>query len=110
MPLHAETIPSIIAPSYQPSNQDPPPTSPASISSTTPSDDETLRPSARSSRPKLGSRKSSGTMIIPRDQPPETQHPELDAGDVRAMSPRRSSEEVDRLGEAARGELIAQAQ
>jgi len=34
---------------------------------------------------------------------------EYDEGDVRAMSPRRSSEEVDRLSEAARRAMIEQA-
>jgi len=38
----------------------------------------------------------------------ETDH-EYDEGDVRAMSPRRSSEEIDRLSEAARGAMIEQA-
>ena len=48
-------------------------------------------------------------MIVPRDQPQETVDNEIDEGDVRAMSPRRSSQEVDRLGEAARRDMIEQA-
>ncbi|KAK0751861.1 hypothetical protein B0T18DRAFT_317493 [Schizothecium vesticola] len=57
-------------------------------------------------RPRLPSRKSSGTMIIHRDS--------VDAGpvdlplgpdDVRSMSPRRTSEDIETLGKAARQEL-----
>ncbi|KAK3393321.1 hypothetical protein B0H63DRAFT_443576 [Podospora didyma] len=57
-------------------------------------------------RPGLPSRKSSGTMIVPRDS--------LDVGpiemkvgpdDVRAMSPRRTSEDIENLGKEAREEL-----
>jgi hypothetical protein len=57
-------------------------------------------------RPRLPSRKSSGTMIIHRDS--------VDAGpvdlplgpdDVRSMSPRRTSEDIETLGKAAREEL-----
>jgi short coiled-coil protein len=45
------------------------------------------------------SREESRTMVD--DQPAP--------GDVRSMSPRRSSEELDRLGEEARRDLMAQA-
>lgn len=58
-------------------------------------------------RPRLPSRKSSGTIIVPRDsvdaiEPAETR---LDPGDVRAMSPRRTSEDLENLGREARDEL-----
>ncbi len=57
-------------------------------------------------RPKLPSRKSSGTMIVPRDSlavgPVEIQ---IGPDDVRAMSPRRTSEDIQALGEEAREEL-----
>lgn len=57
-------------------------------------------------RPKLPSRKSSGTMIVPRDSsavgPVETQ---VGPDDVRAMSPRRTSEDIQALGQEAREEL-----
>lgn len=61
----------------------------------------------RLQRPKLGSRKSSGTIIVPRD----CEHIELtdenyDENDARTMSPRRNSEEIERLGEDARQALI----
>lgn len=57
-------------------------------------------------RPPLTSRKSSGTLIVPRDSnqvgPVPTQ---LEPGDVRAMSPRRTSEDLENMGREAREEL-----
>ncbi|KAJ4394758.1 hypothetical protein N0V93_003978 [Gnomoniopsis smithogilvyi] len=58
-------------------------------------------------RPRLPSRKSSGTIIVPREsvdavEPTETW---LDPRDVRAMSPRRTSEDLEALGREARDEL-----
>ncbi|TPX16211.1 uncharacterized protein E0L32_004206 [Thyridium curvatum] len=57
-------------------------------------------------RPRLPSRKSSGTIIVPRDSdavgPVETR---LEPGDVRAMSPRRTSEDIESIGREARDEL-----
>ncbi|KAK4249450.1 hypothetical protein VTI28DRAFT_2466 [Corynascus sepedonium] len=57
-------------------------------------------------RPQLPSRKSSGTMIVPRDST-EVGPVDLHAGpdDVRAMSPRRTSEDIQTLGKEAREEL-----
>lgn len=61
-------------------------------------------------RPRLGSRKSSGTIIIPRDSPQvELKEEEYDDGDARTMSPRRSSEEIEKMGQEARQALIEQA-
>ncbi|CAJ2500888.1 Uu.00g037410.m01.CDS01 [Anthostomella pinea] len=57
-------------------------------------------------RPRLHSRKSSGTLIVPRDSflvgPSE---PDWEPDDVRAMSPRRTSEDLENLGREAREEL-----
>ncbi|KAF2965159.1 hypothetical protein GQX73_g8435 [Xylaria multiplex] len=57
-------------------------------------------------RPRLVTRKSSGTLIVPRDStevgPVEY---EYEADDVRAMSPRRTSEDLENLGREAREEL-----
>lgn len=64
---------------------------------------------ARINRPKIGSRKSSGTMIVSRDSATTVVEPDFDENDVRTMSPRRNSEEVDKLGEEARKDLIEQA-
>ncbi|KAK4098562.1 hypothetical protein N658DRAFT_431684 [Parathielavia hyrcaniae] len=55
-------------------------------------------------RPKLPSRKSSGTMIVPRDST-EVGPVEMRADDIRAMSPRRTSEDIQTLGKEARAEL-----
>lgn len=57
-------------------------------------------------RPGLPSRRSSGTMIVPRDSV-EVGPIELEVGpnDVRAMSPRRSSQDLEVLGREARQEL-----
>lgn len=63
----------------------------------------------RISRPKIGSRKSSGTMIVSRESATTVVDPDFDEGDVRTMSPRRNSAEVDKLGEEARRDLIEQA-
>lgn len=66
--------------------------------------DPTLQP-----RPRLGSRKSSGTIIIPRDSPNvemKEEEEEYDDGDARTMSPRRSSEEIEKMGQDARQALI----
>lgn len=48
-------------------------------------------------------------MIVSREYNNTAVDDEIEEGDVRTMSPRRSSEEVDRLGEAARRDLIEQA-
>ena len=57
-------------------------------------------------RPRLPSRKSSGPLVVPRDSsavgPVES---EFGPDDVRAMSPRRTSEDIDRMGKAAREEM-----
>lgn len=67
-----------------------------------PKSDSTLQ-----ARPRLGSRKSSGTIIIPRDSPNvEMKEEEYDDGDARTMSPRRSSEEIEKMGQDAREALI----
>lgn len=48
-------------------------------------------------------------MIVPREQAERIVAEDIDEGDVRSMSPRRNSAEVDKLGEAARRDLIEQA-
>ncbi|KAF2100866.1 hypothetical protein NA57DRAFT_37104 [Rhizodiscina lignyota] len=65
---------------------------------------------ARLSRPKMGSRKSSGTIIIPRESPyVELEEEEYDENDARTMSPRRTSEEIEQMGKEARQRLVEQA-
>jgi hypothetical protein len=65
------------------------------------------KPHQKMQRPKLHTRKSSGTIIVPRDDPNvEVRDEHYDEGDARTMSPRRSSEEVERLEEGARQTMI----
>jgi short coiled-coil protein len=57
-------------------------------------------------RPRLPSRKSSGPLVVPRDSSavgPIDSH--FGPDDVRAMSPRRTSEDIDRMGKEARDEM-----
>ncbi|EPE06978.1 bZIP transcription factor [Ophiostoma piceae UAMH 11346] len=58
-------------------------------------------------RPRLPNRKSSGTIIVPRDSEEASRPIEtiLDPGDVRAMSPRRTSEDLEQLGRQTRDEV-----
>lgn len=58
-------------------------------------------------RPRLPSRQSSGTIIVPRDSvnAGESTDTWLDSRDVRTMSPRRTSEDIEALGREARDEL-----
>ncbi|KAF2494045.1 hypothetical protein BU16DRAFT_463961 [Lophium mytilinum] len=73
-------------------------------------DNDARSDSSKLQRPKLGSRKSSGTIIIPRDSPHvELKEEEYDESDARTMSPRRSSEEIEKMGQEARQALIEQA-
>lgn len=59
-------------------------------------------------RPKLHTRKSSGTIIVPSHAKVEAEEYDemYDEGDARTMSPRRSSEEVDRLEQCAKQAMI----
>ena len=61
-------------------------------------------PSRReNNRPKSIGRQPSGSIIIPRDAVPmPTPQGEYPPDDARAMSPRRTSEETDKLGEETR--------
>jgi hypothetical protein len=59
-------------------------------------------------RPKLGTRKSSGTIIVDREHPRvELQVGEevFDEDDARAMSPRRNSEDLEKMSQDARAQL-----
>ncbi|KAH7012406.1 hypothetical protein B0J12DRAFT_445265 [Macrophomina phaseolina] len=61
--------------------------------------------------PKLGRRKSSGTIIIPRDNLQVElgdEDEEYDENDARTMSPRRTSEEIEKISQEARQALIQQ--
>ncbi|RCI08927.1 hypothetical protein L249_5114 [Ophiocordyceps polyrhachis-furcata BCC 54312] len=78
-----------------------------SSTSTTPSDThEPVLHQPVPTRPHLPSRKSSGPLAVPRNSSavgPVESHYGPD--DVRAMSPRRTSEDIDKMGREARAEL-----
>ncbi|PHH66745.1 hypothetical protein CDD81_5877 [Ophiocordyceps australis] len=77
-----------------------------SCASTSPSDNEPIIHQPIPTRPRLPSRKSSGPLVVPRDSsavgPVE---PQFGPDDVRAMSPRRTGEDLDKMGKQAREEL-----
>lgn len=100
MTSESAAVPSINEPTLSTSSSD---------SSAIVSEDDASQPTLKQTRPKLGSRKSSGSMIVSRDHSATIVEPEFEEGDVRTMSPRRSSEEVDKLGEEARRDLMEQA-
>ena len=56
-------------------------------------------------RPPLGSRKSSGTIIISRECPVVAKDEQYDENDARAMSPRRTEDEIQKMGDDARQAL-----
>ncbi|MCJ1442025.1 MAG: hypothetical protein MMC23_002517 [Stictis urceolatum] len=61
----------------------------------------------RLKRPPMSSRKSSGTIIVPRDRSTnsDTAPEEYPPDDARAMSPRRNSEETEAMEEATKKSL-----
>jgi hypothetical protein len=76
-------------------------------SSNSSSETESAPKMLKAQRPKLPKRKSSGTIITHRDDPNiELAEEDYGPGDARTMSPRRTSEEVDRMGENARNALM----
>lgn len=69
-------------------------------------DDDSIIHQPIPTRPRLPSRRSSGPLVVPRDSSavgPVESHYGPD--DVRSMSPRRTSEDIDKLGKEAREEL-----
>jgi hypothetical protein len=79
---------------------------PSSISSSSSSVHEDGGP--KMLRPKMTSRKSSGTIIVPREHPRvELQEGDevFDEDDARAMSPRRSSQDLEKMSQDAREHL-----
>lgn len=109
-------VPSVVAEPVDPSirERQPPERSPSSSSSSASSimnEDSASSPSrGRLQRPDLGSRKSSGTMVIPREgSNAEASEEQYDEDDARMMSPRRTTEEIERLSLGAKEALIEQA-
>ncbi|EEH36336.1 hypothetical protein PAAG_06754 [Paracoccidioides lutzii Pb01] len=78
-------------------------------SSSTASDTEHNQKS-RANRPRLAKRRPSASILVPRDHPEiEIEEEEFSSDDARAMSPRRNSADVERLGREAREFLEKQA-
>lgn len=74
-----------------------------SLNSSDGEEDSRSRSNSRTLRPHIGARKSSGTMIIPADHPDvEIKEESYPADDARAMSPRRSSADTERMVQEAR--------
>ncbi|TVY19280.1 hypothetical protein LARI1_G002366 [Lachnellula arida] len=99
--MSASTVPNLADPPPHPRQQQD-----SSSSSSAASLHEEIPQKLR--RPKMTSRKSSGTIIIPR----ETAKVELnrsdevfDEDDARAMSPRRSEQDLEKMGQDARAQL-----
>lgn len=97
-----------MAASAQPTQANPPAPPKMDRSDSSSGDDNASPPvpSPAFSRPRLPNRKSSGTIIVPRDsiEAIEPHHVQYDT-DAGAMSPRRSTEDIEALGKQARDEL-----
>ncbi|OBT73906.1 hypothetical protein VF21_08287 [Pseudogymnoascus sp. 05NY08] len=86
------------------------PASPRRLSQGAPpaTDSDAASSASTATRPKIGTRKSSGTIIVPRDAPNvELKKGEevFDEDDARAMSPRRNSEDLEKMSQEARAQL-----
>ncbi|KAE9381699.1 hypothetical protein N431DRAFT_322406 [Stipitochalara longipes BDJ] len=84
------------------------PSSTSSSSSSVHEDGRPRTPQEPLKRPKMTSRKLSGTIIVPREHPKVElgeDDEEFDEDDARAMSPRRSSQDLEKMGQDARAQL-----
>ncbi|KAF7512569.1 hypothetical protein GJ744_000830 [Endocarpon pusillum] len=86
-----------------------PTSSVSSSASTSESEQEPFR-RQRLGRPKLSARIPSGSIIIPKGNEIQQRFVEYPPDDARAMSPRRNSADLERLGQEARMSLKIQAQ
>ena len=66
---------------------------------------ETRKRTARLERPKLANRVPSGSIVVHKSNPIEIEGEQYPPDDARAMSPRRNSEDLQKLGEEARQSL-----
>ena len=77
----------------------------SSLSPSSSSSDGESERKTRADRPRLA-RKPSASILVPRDHPQiEIEEEEFPPDDARAMSPRRNSADVERLGREARETL-----
>lgn len=82
----------------------------ASVSSPSSISDAESERKSRADRPRRISRKPSTSILVPRDHPEiEIEEEEFPPDDARAMSPRRNSADLERLGKEARQTLQEQA-
>ncbi|KAJ5406487.1 hypothetical protein N7465_007771 [Penicillium sp. CMV-2018d] len=82
----------------------------SSLSSSSSISDAENERRGRSERPRMASRKPSASILVPRDHPEiEIEEEEFPPDDARAMSPRRNSADLERLGKEARQTLQEQA-
>ncbi|EEH18730.1 hypothetical protein PABG_01049 [Paracoccidioides brasiliensis Pb03] len=94
-------------PSHNANGKGVPVSSPSS--SSTASDTEHNQ-NSKANRPRLAKRRPSASILVPRDHPEiEIEEEEFSSDDARAMSPRRNSADVERLGREAREFLEKQA-
>lgn len=78
----------------------------SSVSSSSSISDTESDRRGRSERPRMASRKPSASILVPRDHPEiEIEEEEFPPDDARAMSPRRNSADLERLGKEARQTL-----
>jgi hypothetical protein len=77
---------------------------PSSTSSLSEAENEEPRKS-RHDRPRLATRQKSNTIIVPKGKDVIQTNVEYPPDDARAMSPRRNSEDVEKLGQEARQSL-----
>ena len=103
-------IPNVTEPAQHSDYRDPDSTSmtDSSSSSSVNGDDSSRASNPTLQRPKLGTRKSSGTIIVPREHPRvELKEGDevFDEDDARAMSPRRSSQDLEKMSQEARAQL-----
>jgi hypothetical protein len=104
----ATTAPAAASQGSEYRDPNPATTTPGSSASSVNGDDPTRTPNQALARPKMGTRKSSGTIIVPREHPRvELKEGDevFDADDARAMSPRRSSQDLEKMGQEARAQL-----
>lgn len=60
---------------------------------------------SRMERPRLAGRVKSSSIIVPKDDTMQKDKPEYPPDDARAMSPRRNSEDLEKLGKEMRESL-----
>ncbi|KAL9006866.1 MAG: hypothetical protein Q9188_000397 [Gyalolechia gomerana] len=107
-PFTSSSIPAVTKADHTTVSPPTPPASQSTSNTSTDTDEDSNR--SKLTRPRLMQRKSSGTMIIPRDAPTEAPPQQFPPDDARAMSPRRSSEETDKMLVSARLSIEKRAQ